>query len=125
MNTLILLIISAAVMMILTLRSYITTSSKHGFAEAAGLGAGDLLRSEAAWVRTKIEHLYSRVRPLFARLLIRTGQFLYRTGAGMYGEFSRKVFGRIDIEKGPAASFFVKHIREFKAELEKDERLSN
>ena len=116
-------IISIIIMAVLAALNYRDVSSRDGFVHARGFGFGDLFRREVAIIGEVIKQMTELARPFLANVLMRTGIYLFRKGGELYGAFSRKVFGRVDLKKGKTASFFIKHISEFKEELARDERL--
>lgn len=103
--------------------SYRQAKHRDEFVFSVGLGAGDLLRNELLWLREECYQVYIFVRPVIAHVLMRTGEFLYRSGFELYGKFTRNIFGRIDVKEAKNTSFFVKHIREFKDELAREDKI--
>jgi Leu/Phe-tRNA-protein transferase len=115
-------IVSLIVVLVITARSYRAASQRQEFVFAAGLTAGDLLRSEITWIRNEFFSIYSKFHPHLAKVSASVGVSVHKIALRGYGIFTKNVFGEMHFDKGKNASFFVKHIREFKQEL-REERL--
>jgi len=83
---------------------------------------GDVFRHEVRTIMEFGSEIADLFRPIIAEFLMNLGKFIYRKGFALYGVFSKHVFGRLDLDKGKTASFFLKQIREFKDELNREAR---
>lgn len=77
---------------------------------------GEFVRDTLYTSFGRFSHLVHKVRPHISRVT----QVFVVVGKKGHDTFTDRVFGKMNVGKGSASSFFLKNIAEYKAEAKKD-----
>lgn len=100
-------------MAVLALWGAVRARAFEGFSHAHIHG---VVKEDLLHVAERAGHLIERMRPRVEEIAVATVVFIVRRGRHVRMLVSRYVFGRIEIERGKASSFFLKRIAEDKGE---------